>query len=167
MTTGGGARFAGLNWSRSGHTWSAERPDEDGRVRYYTIEDFPGYGQSHLLVSVDEHRVNHLEHYDGQFRTADEARAAADHLDGMHFVDLSGYGDYEAMDDDQLNHYQAELLRQAAAGAPPKVIRRDDIRLIQPTESGLEYPVVGQWNEEHGSWDVLKQLDPPRKRGRE
>ena len=40
--------------------------------------------------------------------------------------------------------------------APP--VRRDDIKLIQPQDSGLDYPVVAQWNEEHGSWDVLRQL---------
>lgn len=47
--------------------------------------------------------------------------------------------------------------------APPRPVRRDDIRLFQPEESGLKYPVIAQYNEEHGSWDVLKQLDPPKK----
>jgi hypothetical protein len=45
-----------------------------------------------------------------------------------------------------------------------EVIHRDDIKLIQPADSGLEYAVVAQWNPEHGSWDVIKSFDPPRKR---
>ena len=76
------------------------------------VEDFPGHGQAHLLVSVDEYPVNHLEHYNGQFGSAEEARAAADHLDGMHFVGIGG--GYEAMDDDQLNHYRGEAEHRAA-----------------------------------------------------
>ena len=186
--------MAGLNWNRSGHTWSAERPHEDGGTRYYTVEDFPGHGQAHLLVSVDEYPVNHLEHYNGQFGSAEEARAAADHLDGMHFVGIGG--GYEAMDDDQLNHYRGEAEHRAAVAdriaashrratwgesvaeglaradverkgkpSPAKqVVQRDDIKLFQPEQSGLEYPVVAQWSDEHGAWQVLKQMDAPKPR---
>lgn len=60
-------------------------------------------------------------------------------------------------------HKMAPVVKNKDKPKPPP-IQRDDIRLIQPEESGLEYPVVGQWNEEHGSWDVLKPLEPRRKR---
>lgn len=189
--------MAGLNWNRSGHTWTAERPHESGGTRHYQIEDFPGYGQAHLMVSVDEFPVNTVEHYSGQFGSAEEARAAAEHLDGMHFVDLDGHGSrYEAMDDEQLDYFRREAFRKAvvarrvasqsrratwgetiaeglqrADAAPakgkakaPKAVRRDDIRLFQPEESGLEYAVLAQHDPEHDSWTILKSFDPPKRR---
>jgi hypothetical protein len=41
---------------------------------------------------------------------------------------------------------------------PPPPVRNDDVRLIQPEESGLEYPAIVRRNPKGDGWDVMKPL---------
>ena len=45
---------------------------------------------------------------------------------------------------------------------PPDEAKPGDAMVIHPEVSGLEYPVIARWNDEHSSWDVLKTLDKAR-----
>ncbi len=41
---------------------------------------------------------------------------------------------------------------------PPEEAQPGDAVVLHPDVTGLEYPAVCRWNDEHGSWDVLKPL---------
>lgn len=55
-----------------------------------------------------------------------------------------------------------EPLHQDKPGAvsirPPDEAKPGDAIILHPEVTGLEYPVVARWNDDHSSWDILKPL---------
>ena len=41
---------------------------------------------------------------------------------------------------------------------PPEEAQPGDAVVLHPETTGLEYPVIARWNDDHSSWDVLKPL---------